>query len=97
MLVHSCIWAFVAETEMESDRHRWAFDSETHTYSCILSPMVRHRCIGFKPRVSNEFGQNHKTKRSLCSKRSQACDIRGCSTGATCARGHTHINLAFGM
>ena len=23
MLVHSCIWAFVAETEMESDRHRW--------------------------------------------------------------------------
>jgi hypothetical protein len=29
MLVHSCIWAFVAETEMESDRHRWEFDSET--------------------------------------------------------------------
>ena len=42
MLVHSCIWAFVAETEMESDRHRWAFDSETHTYGCDPSQMVRH-------------------------------------------------------
>ena len=29
-LIHSCIWAFMAETEMESDRHTWAFDSETH-------------------------------------------------------------------
>ena len=43
MLVHSCIWAFVAGTEMESDKLRWAFDSETHTHTVALRVRVRIR------------------------------------------------------
>ena len=57
----------MAETEMDSDRYVWAFDSETHISTSRERPepmAAASRCIRSKPHAPNKSGC-HETKDPL--------------------------------
>ena len=85
----------MAETEMESDRHIWAFDSETHisTFRERPDPMaVASRCIRSKPHAPNKSGC-HETKDPLQLGVYERHARRDYSICAACTEEHLHNPL----